>query len=344
MLTIHFRQRLTSLLLTLLAGTANAATPPISLTLDSKPPIISADACTAPSPQRLPDILISEEQPGTLGSSQRLALAAPYSTFSQFDLSQAKLTVTRRDNGSDVSATFVAPGSLQTDASPAADNIPDLTFQLAATSDSSTGPLQLRLSGVRATPNTDQGRLYLSIGRSTVSGSALQQLSQVKNFDGSDQPAQRLEVASFFYATNDGPIPMFIPACGPGDRISSGPITARTLAVPAIRRYPSEIPYAFYPFIAAIHEGRIYAMDEQRQWHLISTCQDFPPALTLQPQGSLTIPAISILTTPTDLSALVGMQLVTGTGLVADPANPSAAAACQEMANSARYIPIYTNR
>jgi hypothetical protein len=163
----------------------------------------------------------------------------------------------------------------------------------------------------------------------------------VKNFDGSDQPAQRLEVASYLYGTN---AIIGIPTCGTGYGISNGPITARTLAVPAIRRYPSEIPYAFYPFIAAIHQGRIYAMNEQRQWHLVSTCQDFPPALPLQPQGSPTIPAIPIITTPTDLTALAETQLVTGTGLVTDPANQSVTAACQDMVTNARYIPIYTNR
>lgn len=338
----HLPRAILILLLgTLLTGAANAATPAISLSLDGKPAILSDDGCTAPSPQPLPDILISEEQPGTLDASQLLALAAPYSSFSRFDLSQAKLTVTRRDNGSDVGTIFMTPGSLQTDTSPTADNIPDLTFRLALPSNSSTGPLQLRLSGLRATPNTDQGSLYLSIGRSTVSGSALQQLSQVKNFDGSDQPAQRLEIASFYTLTWPA---MGTRTCGILNEPSNGPITARTLTVPAMRRSPSDQPYAFYPFITAIHEGRIYAMNEQRQWHLVSTCQDFPPALALQPQGSLTTPAIPVLTTPTDLSALKGMQLVEGWGHVSDLAKPDVPTACENMVTNTRYIPIYTNR
>lgn len=324
----------------LLTGAANAATPAISLTLDGKPAILSDDPCTTPSPQPLPDILISEEQPGTLGASQLLALAAPYSSFSRFDLSQAKLTVTRRDNGGDVGTIFMTPGSLQTDTSPTTDNIPDFTFRLALPSNSSTGPLQLRLSGLRAMPNTDYGPLYLSIGHSAVSGSALQQLGQVKNFDGSDQPAQRLEVASFNALTWPA---MSTRTCGILDELSNGPITARTVTVPAMPRSPSEQPYAFYPFIAAIHEGRIHAMDSQRQWHPISTCQDFPPALPLQPQGTLTTPAIPVLTTPTDLSSLAGMQLVEGWGHVSDPAHPGVQAACEDMVTHYRYIVIYTN-
>lgn len=129
----------------------------------------------------------------------------------------------------------------------------------------------------------------------------------------------------------------------PSTDIAIGPITARTLTLPAYPLIGADQGKAYYPFVAAIHQNKIFAFDEQHNWNAISTCRDFPAALPLQ-TGSSAIPPIPLLTTATDLSALAGLQVVQGYGRIADPTVPNVAAACEEMVLNSRYNVIYTNR
>lgn len=300
----------------------------ITATLDASPVLAS----TCDTPIVLPDILISESQPGQLAAGTQITLGSRYEHITRFDLSYATLTITRRDTGSEVATGTYLQRPPQSDNNASPDDIPDAGFQLSAPSTPQTGPLQWRLRGVLALINNSNNPVMgeditLRIGISD--GTPVRRLEQIQPFSAPDgsTPAD-LKIAKRVSAS-----------CPTWPLLRIGPLTAQQIVIPS-RAFPASAPTgaSYLPFVAAHFNGNWFALTPQRQWQAFTGCQDMTAALPVQ---SNTMPAIPLLPTATDLSTLNGLELWSGWGLAVSGVTRTEQA-CQNMLSSSFFSHIVT--
>lgn len=296
------------------------------------------------TPTTLPDIVIAENYVGAIHPHALLAIGADYKQFTAFDLSTTTLKAYRQDTGADVSATIIGSNQLANDPVPSASNIPDITFQLASASSSVTGPIKLVISGMKVLGNdSNAGDVYLKIGGAESSGTVLDSLSKIDSNMGGRATAQMLlvgsEVSVSFpslsvntnFCSNDPPPPP----------VANGPLTSRTLTLPTTRlpSYAQDRTGSIF-VIALIPQGDkqiILLLDNAQRWSGFTDCQSAPAYYAGQLKEMASVPVVS---TPSDLSALLGTQIVRGFGIAPD--GMPAGTACADMLSNARYTVEYT--
>jgi hypothetical protein len=290
----------------------------------------------------LPDIVISENYAGAIRARAWIAIGADYRAFTAFDIGTATLKAYRIDNGADVSAAILAGNTLNTDASPSAANIADVSFQLVAPSGQDSGPIKLVISGLKGTLGVPEpGDIALRIGGADGNGQALDSLAKIDGNLGAGVSSQDLRVAIAISATN-ATVARYPSICDDQNaqkQIAQGPLTSQTITLPPITPAGRDLGQPGSFFVLAVSFGKVYFMDSQMRWSPFDDCATAPAYSTGPLERTASLP---IVTTPSDLSNLMGTQLVTGYGLAAD-ASP-AGRACIDMLQNARYNAIYTLR
>lgn len=290
----------------------------------------------------LPDIIITENFAGAIRASALIAIGADYQAFTAFDSGAASIKAYRLDNGNDVSASIVGSNTLSTDPMPSATNIADAVFQLAAPSNSSTGPVKLVIHGLKGSlGGPEEGDISIKIGGAASGGNQLDSLNKIDSGQGAGVTAQPLKIAFAgcpAYPSVPGAANHFT-GCAAFPPPDEGPLTSRTITLPA-----KQIPANYQGrrgsiFVLAIFRGNVAIMDSQQQWSLFTSCTTAPPFLTEQLQQ---LPITPVIKTPSDLSDLVGAMVVRGFGLAA--IGTPTDTACLDMLQNATYNVEYMIR
>lgn len=288
----------------------------------------------------LPDIVISETFDGAIKARAGIAIAADYQSFTAFDSSKASLKAYRVDNNADVTASIIGSNRLVNDDQASASNVADVSFQLAAPSDRSTGPIKLVISGLQAKPAYNLlGNKFVKVGGTDSSGATLDSLAKIDWNFGAGVVVSELLVAYAPCATT-AIYPVSGTGCTSGptpEPVAKGPLTSQTITLRTFTPQPSNVGVNGSVFVAAVFGNALYLMDQQQRWTPFQDCATAPAYYS----GLLqTIPSIPVISTPSDLSALVGAVLLVGYGTAA--ADAPAGSACVFMQKNTMYNIVYT--
>lgn len=310
-------------------GTANATagTVKVATVIRATDTSVSATVptVTAGSSLSLPDIVITESKAGALVAGNALMGVYIANANGAALTTTGATVVAKKADGTDVSTTIFGAASATLTASGANGLV---TFPVTTASSSSTGPVTITISGLKATVNSSAtaGDITAVVGGATAGGAD----TALTSDKGAKAFKKTVTVGKVVSAT----VPS-IPAA-----TVTGAITAQTISasvVPAGNDQGKQGSVFVAAVLPASLGGGVFFMNSSSAWTQFTSCATAPVYST----GALgSVSNIPVISTAANLTSLVGTQVYVGygTGGALSPAGT----ACNSMLTNGTYGLAYT--
>ncbi len=281
----------------------------------------------------LPDIVITESGAGAIvnGATNYAVVAVPTSQVSALDMTGA--TIKAYDStGVDISTLILGAAS----ATGTVGTVANTAYMRFATANASTGPVTIKVSGMKATlANTAVGDVTLTVAGAASTTPDLAVAvgaggNEISSNVGAKLTKKTVKAASVVGA-NQGYYPT--PAV-------TGPVTAQTITssmVPSSNDQGNQGSVFVAAVLPASMGNGVYFMDSSSAWTLFTSCTTAPAYTT----GTLAaVSGIPVVKTALDLTSLVGTVVYVGYGK-GGGLSP-AGTACNNMLSNGSYSAVYT--
>ncbi|MHB9117882.1 MAG: hypothetical protein ACYC2R_06380 [Burkholderiales bacterium] len=312
-------------------GTANAtaSTVKVASVIQATNASVSGTAptVTAGSSLSLPDIVITENKAGALSAGGLVGVYVAGANGAAITTTGATVTATNAA-GTDISTSiFGAASATLTAGTTVGTDTGLVTFPVTTASTTSTGPVTIKIHGLKATvlSSAAAGTVTAVVG----GASATNDITPTSD-EGARAFKQTVTVGNVVSST----VPSVPPAT------VSGPITAQTITasiVPAGNDQGKQGSVFVAAVLPASLGGGVFFENSSGAWTAFTSCATAPAYTT----GSLaTVSNIAVVGTAGDLSSLVGTQVYVGygTGGALSPAGT----ACNSMLSNGTYSLSYT--